>query len=114
MKFLKWGILAVVVVVVAALLIVWMNLNGIVRRTVETQGTKQLDVKTTLGGATVSLFGGSLGLKDLQIASPPGYAAPQMLALGKGHAAVSYGQLRQQPVHVQTIELNAPKLVIEQ
>jgi len=114
MKFLKWGVLAVVVLVVAALLIGWINLNGIVRRTVETQGTKQLDVKTTLGGASVSLFGGSLGLKDLEIASPPGYAAPQMLSLGKGHVAVSYGQLRQQPVHVQTIELNAPKLVIEQ
>ena len=83
-KYIKWIVLAVVVVVIAGLGIVWANLNSIVRRTVERQATSSLDLQTTLGGANVSLLGGSVSLKDLSIASPPGYKAVPMFSLGAG------------------------------
>ena len=37
-----------------------------------------------------------------------------MLSLGQADLAVSYGQLRQEPVHVRSITLKNPRLVIEQ
>ncbi|MBC8106552.1 MAG: AsmA family protein [Anaerolineae bacterium] len=112
-KYLKWIVLALVVVIVAALGIVWANLNGIVRRTVETQTTSSLDLQTTLGGASVSIFGGNLGLKDLKIASPPGYKAVPMFALGQAGVNVSFGDLRGDPVHIKHITLDSPRVVIE-
>ena len=114
MKIVKWIVLGVVGLVVIVALVVYFNLNGIVRSTVESQGTQQLNVSTTLSGASVSLFGGSLGLDDLEIASPPGFEAPKILTLDGASVEVSYGQLRQDPIHMQQVQIKGPKLVIEQ
>jgi hypothetical protein len=112
-RIIKWIVLIVIVLVVGALAIVYFNLNGIVRRTVETQASSSLDLKTTLGSARVSLLGGSLNLGDLAIASPPGYKAPAMLSLNDAGVRVSLGQLRGDPVHVKQITLDSPRIVLE-
>jgi hypothetical protein len=112
-RIIKWVVLIVIVLVVAAVAIVYFNLNGIVRRTVETQASSSLDLKTTLGSARVNLFGGSLNLGDLSIASPPGYRAPSMLSLNDAGVKVSLGELRGDPVHVRQITLDSPRIVLE-
>ena len=114
MKIFKWILIGVVAVVVIGIVITYMSLNRIVRSTVQTQATDQLGVQTTLGGANVSIFGGSLGLNDLQIASPQGFTAPKMFTLGGTDVSVSLGQLRSDPVHVKEVNINKPTLVIEQ
>src|SRR3954470_1943756 len=112
-RVIKWVVLIVIVLVVAGLAIVYFNINGIVRRTVETQATSSLDLKTTLGSARVSLFGGSVNLGDLSIASPPGYHAPSMLSLNNAGVKVSLGELRGDPVHVKQVTLDSPRIVLE-
>lgn len=114
MKIFRRIILAVVLLVVVALLIVYFNLNRIVKRTVQTEATASLNLNTTLNSARLSLFGGKLNLNELQIASPPGFSAPHMFELGDTDLAVKYGELRKNPVHVDSITLDKPKLVIEQ
>lgn len=113
MKIVKWAVLVVLVLVIAVGLIIYFNLNGIIKRTVETQATASLSVPTTLGSANLSLFGGSLGLNDLDIGSPKGFSAPQLLTLDDASVKVSYGQLRSDPVRIEHIELKSPKLVVE-
>jgi hypothetical protein len=110
---LMWIVVGLVAVVVIGLAVVWMNLNGIVKRTVETQATNSLDLKTTLGSANVSIFGGSLQLEDLKIASPAGYSADQMLALSGAGVKVSLGELRSDPIHVRNVTIDQPRVVIE-
>src|SRR5262245_29799762 len=112
-RVIKWIVLIVIVLVVGALAIVYFNLNGIVRRTVETQATSSLDLKTTLGSARVNLFGGSVNLGDLSIASPPGFKAPSMLSLNDAGVKVSLGELRGDPVHVKQVTLDSPRIVLE-
>lgn len=114
MKIVKWVLLAVVLLVIGVVVAVWMNLNGIVRRTVQTQSSQQLNVATALKGATVSLFGGSLGLNNFEVDSPAGFSAPKILTLDDAKVNVSYGQLRQDPVHVEEVNIKAPRLVVEQ
>ncbi len=114
MKILKWAVLILVVVLIGAALVIYFNLNRIVKRTVETQATNSLNLQTQLVSANLALFGGDLTLKDLSIASPPSYSAPHMLTVGGTDVSVSYGQLRSDPVHVKAITINKPKLVIEQ
>ena len=80
-KYIKWIVLGIVVIVIAVVLIVYLNINGIIKRTVESQGTEQLKVQTTLGSANLSLFGGSVSLSDLNIGSPAGFTAPQMSSI---------------------------------
>ena len=114
MKIIRRIILAVVLLVVVAVLIVYFNLNRVVKRTVESQATTSLNLNTTLNSARLSLFGGKLNLNELQIASPPGFSAPHMLELGDTNLAVKYGELRKDPVHIESLTLDKPKLVIEQ
>lgn len=113
-KTVRRLLLVLVLLVIVAVGVVWFYLDRIVKRTVETQATTSLNLPTSLGGASLSLIGGKVGLSDLQIASPPGFAAPNMLTLGKANVAVSYGQLRSDPMHVGSITLERPTLVIEQ
>ena len=114
MKWVRRLILAVVLLVVIALVIVYMSLDRIVKNTVQSQATASLNLQTTLNSASLSLFGGKLGLNDLQIANPPGFSNAKMLEVGDTNVGVSYGQLRSQPIHVNAITIDKPKLVIEQ
>jgi len=113
MKWLKWIVIAVVVLVIGGLVIVYFSLDSIIKHTVEKQGTASLNLQTNVNSASLALFGGKLGLNNLTIASPPGFNAPHMLELGTTDLQVSYGQLRQDPVHVNSITLDKPKLIVE-
>ena len=106
--------LGVIGLVLIVLLILYFRLNGIVKRTVEQQATNSLNLQTEVGGAQLSLFGGSLSLDEIQIASPQGFAAPFMLRLEEGDVKVKYGQLRQDPIRITSLVLDEPRLVIEQ
>lgn len=110
----KWIVLVVVALIFGGLLIVYINLNGIVRSTIETQTTRQLNLQTDLGAARLALLGGKLSLDDLRIASPAGFQAERILQLDHASVQVQYGQLRQQPVRIQEIVIEKPRLVIEQ
>src|SRR3954468_21104145 len=70
MKYLKWIVIGVVVLILIVVGVVLLRIDSIVRSTVETQATDSLDLATTLKSANVSIFGGSLALKDLEVASP--------------------------------------------
>lgn len=114
MKIVKWAIVAVVVLVVLGLAVFWFALDRIVRRTVETQATASLQTQTTLGAASVAPVRGKVALSDLKISSPPGYSADHIFTLGDVNVAVSYGELRQDPIRVESISLKDPVITIEQ
>jgi len=113
MKIIRRVVLAIVLLVVVGVFVLYKSLDHILKSAVETQATKSLNLQTTLGSASLSLFGGELKLDDLKIASPPGFAAPEMLTLGGSDLKVTYSQLRSQPIHVANITLDKPLLVIE-
>ena len=104
------GLVAVLVVAVAGL---YFYRNSLIRSAVESQANSSLGVKTTLGGAHLGLFGGTLDLDDLKIASPAGYKADHMFTLGGLDLGVNYADLRKDPVRVGKITVDQPKAVIE-
>jgi uncharacterized protein involved in outer membrane biogenesis len=114
MKPLRRTVLVVVTLLVVAGVVAFLGIDGILKRKVEEQATASLKLDTTLNSARLSLFGGKVNLNRLRIASPQGFSAPHMLELGDIDLAVRYGQLRKDPIHVQSLTLNQPRLVIEQ
>jgi hypothetical protein len=115
MKKLKWIIIVLLVLVVGGIGILYLSLDGIIKSVVESQGTEQLKVPTTLDSVNLSLFHGTLGLSNFAIGSPQGFSAPQMMSLG-GLSVDTGGvmQLRNEPIHIPSIRIDRPKLVIEQ
>jgi hypothetical protein len=114
MKKIKWIIGSLVTVLVIALVIVWLSINSIVRNQIETQASSSLNLKTTLGSAHVSILGGSLGLNDLAVASPEGFTAPRMFGLEGAKVGVSLGNLRSDPVAIDRIVIDQPRVIVEQ
>ena len=114
MKTLRRTLLVVVLLLVVAGVVVYLYLDSILKSTVETQATDSLNLTTTLDSAHLAIFGGEVTLKQLQVASPQGFAAEHMLGLGRLNVAVKYGQLGKDPIHIQSINIDSPRLVIEQ
>jgi AsmA family len=113
-KIFKWMAIGLVLLIILAIVITVKSLDGILRSAVQTEATNSLNLPTTLGGVDLSLLGGKLSLSDLAIASPKGFSAAQMFTLGTAAVNVSYGQLRGNPIRIDAITLDKPKIVIEQ
>jgi len=114
MKRIKWIAVGLLAVLLLAGVIVFLNLGGIVRRTVESQASASLAVPTSVSSARVSIFGGKLRLDNIAVSSPPGYSSPRILTLGGVSVGVNYGDLRKEPISIDRITLDRPTLVIEQ
>ncbi|MEM8875267.1 MAG: AsmA family protein [Planctomycetota bacterium] len=109
----------IVLAVVFVLLIVGgfilvSRLDGIVRSQIESNATTSLDLKTTLAGANVGILGGDVTLDTLAVASPEGFTAPSMFSVGGVDLQTSYGKLLGDPVRVDAVAINQPKIVLEQ
>jgi len=63
MRFIKWIVLGVLVLVIVVGVAVYLNLNSIIRSTVESQTAQSLKLETTLNSASLALFGGNLTLQ---------------------------------------------------
>lgn len=112
-KKLKWIVAIVALLIVVALIGVVLNLNRIVRVAVEKGSTKSLQLPTSLGGASLGLLSGDVSLSDYSVASPPGFDAPHMLELGNLSVDTSYKKVFGEPVAIDSIRIDKPKLVLE-
>jgi hypothetical protein len=114
MRLLRRTLFVVVVLAVIAGGVVYFTFDRILRRAIETEGTASLRLTTTLNSARLSLFGGKLALNNLRIASPQGFPAPHMLETKDIDLLVKYSELRKEPIHVESLIIDHPRLVIEQ
>lgn len=114
-KWIRRLVILVVLLVVGGVVALYLSLGRIVKSVVQKEGTEQLHVTTTLSSASVGVTSGSIGFKDFALGSPAGFSAPAMLTVG-GLTVDTAGvtHLRDKPLHVTTIQLDAPHLVIEQ
>src|ERR1043166_2862876 len=108
---LALGIGALVVIAAAAVV---LNADRLIKSAVERNGTHSLRLATSLDSARLSLFGGKLGLNGLAIASPAGFTAPHFLEAHAIDVDASFAQLRREPIHVGSLTIDRPVLVIEQ
>ena len=114
MKHLGRALLVVLAVVAIAVGFAILNLDRIIRSTVEREATSSLRLNTGLGSARAALLGGTLNLHDLRIASPRGFSAVHMLTFDDLDVAVRLRDLREKPIHVSSLRIDEPTLVIEQ
>jgi hypothetical protein len=113
MRIIKWVVLALVLLIVIGLIVLFVALNGIVKKAVVSQSSASLNVPTSLAAANVSLFGGKVSLKQFDVGSPQGFKSPQLMQLGGLDVGVKVSELRGQPLHINEITITDPKMVIE-
>ncbi|MCG3124390.1 MAG: hypothetical protein GIKADHBN_02853 [Phycisphaerales bacterium] len=106
MKKLLVLLVLAIVLVIAAVVALFIYIDSAVKVAVERGGTYAMGVPTTLGDADVGIMSGSLELKELKIANPPGGKSDRFFGLGDGKVAVSLASLRQPIIEVPTLALS--------
>ena len=112
----KWiirSIIGVVALVVVAVLVVFLFLNSIVKKGVETVGPQIVKVDVKLASANLSPFSGSGELKGLEVGNPEGYKSPSAIKVGSIKVAIEVGSVISDTIKIDSINIQSPEITCE-
>lgn len=116
MKIVKiiGGLVAVlVIVVVAAAVFLWSNLDSIVEQVMEEQGSKVTQTKVDVDGVKLELTSGKGSIKGIGIDAPAGFSRPQIFTLDKISVAVDPKTVTKDVIVIDEIIIDAPQIFYE-
>src|SRR5262245_19077708 len=114
MKKIILGIcIGLVVIVVAGVLILFLSLNSLVKKGVETVGPRVTKVDVKLGAVKLSPFSGSGELSQFVIGNPEGYKTPSAFQFGNVKLAVQPSSVFSDVVVIDEINIQAPEITFE-
>jgi hypothetical protein len=88
--------------------------GSLVKKAVVMAGSSALKVPVALSDADLSILGGRVALRGLQIDNPPGYQHDKLLKLKEASVEVNIGSLLSDTVRIRQISLDGVDLVLEQ
>ena len=112
-KIILIGGLLVVVVLVAVVIVVATNLDGIVKKGVETVGPQITKVSVTLDSVHVGLLTGSAKVKGLVVGNPDGYKAKNAISLGLAEVGVNPMSLLSEKIVIRSVRVESPEITFE-
>lgn len=113
MKKVLIGGAVVLALFVAVLMLVLGNINPIVKKGVETAGSKVLKAPVTLDKVDISVLSGSGKLSGLTIGNPAGFQTDYAFRLGKIDVELDTGSITTDTIHVKNILIDAPSIIFE-
>jgi len=105
--------IALLILIVLAVLAISLFLDGAVKRSVESVGSKMAQVDVKLDNVSLSLLSGSGTIKGLTIGNPPGYKTSQAIGVGTATLALKPGSLLSKKVVITKIDVTAPEITFE-
>jgi hypothetical protein len=114
MKKILVGIgVVIVVLVVVALAVVFLSLNSIVKKDVETVGPQVTKVDVKLGAAEISPFSGSGRLTKLIVGNPEGYKTACAIKFDDVKVAVSVSSVMSETIVVNEFNVQGAEITLE-
>jgi len=105
--------IALVVLVIAAVVVMALSLNWVVRKGVQTVGGNVTKVDVKLQSVNLSLLSGAGEFKGLIVGNPPGFGTPWAINVGTLALAVEPRSLLSDKVVVRTVHVEAPEITFE-
>lgn len=112
-KWIVRIVLLLVVLLIAAVVALFLNLNTIVKKGVETVGPQLTKVTVTLGSADISPLSGSGKLKELFVGNPDGYKTPSAVKVGAVKVSAEIGSVMSDVIVVNEIKVQDPEITFE-
>ena len=106
-------VLVLVALLVIAVVAVFLSLNTIVKKGVETVGPQLTKATVTLGSANISPLSGSGQLHDLFVGNPEGFKTPSAIEIGSIKVAVVLGSVMSDVITVKEINIQDPEITFE-
>jgi len=112
-KIIRWGLIAVVVLILLAVLGVHFFLDGAIKRGVETIGPKLTKTDVKVNSVSLSLLSGSGKIKGLLVGNPEGFKTPSAISVGNASLALQPKSLLSDKVVVNSISVEGPEITFE-
>jgi len=106
-------VILLAVLLVAAVVVLALNLNTIVKNGVETVGPMVLGVDVKLEESNISLLSGGGSLKGLKVHNPEGYKTEHLFNLNDITLEVDLGSITGDTIHIKKIIVDAPHVIYE-
>lgn len=112
-KWILRGVGVIFGLLVIALVLVFINLNSIVRKGVETVGPQLTKVDVRLGSAKLSPMNGNGELHKLFVGNPEGYKAPSAIEVGNIKVALKLSTAMSDTIVIDEVNIQAPEITFE-
>lgn len=112
-KKLLVGLAVLVVVVIAGGGVVLLYLGPLVKKGIETVGSRVTRVEVKLASARVGLLGGHGSLRGLVVGNPPGYKSDSAMKLEEIHVQVVPRSVFADKIHIQSVAILNPAITVE-
>lgn len=112
-KILVKVVFLVVMLLIGALVVVFLTLNSLVKKGVETVGPQVTKVSIKLDSVNLSVFSGKGTLKGLVVGNPEGYQTESAVHLGEATLQLDPKSLLADKVVVKSIHVVAPEITFE-
>jgi hypothetical protein len=106
-------IIGLVVLLIAVVLVVFLSLNTIVKKSVETIGPQLTKVEIKLGRANISPLSGSGQLTKLFVGNPEGYKTPSAIQVGDIKVKVNIASVLSDTIKIESINIQSPEIAFE-
>jgi len=113
MKKLMVGAVGLLIVVIAGLVFVWSNLDGIVKDAIQTYGSEATKTQVRVADVTLKLESGHASIRGLNVGNPAGFSDPNIFELGEITVKVDTSTVNQNPIIIDEIIIKAPAVVYE-
>lgn len=110
---MKKLLILLLLVVVAVPIGVGMFGGQLLGKGVEKGGTMALGTPTTVGGASLNVLSGNVGLKDLQVKNPAGFEADHAFKVGSIDVQTDLGSLTSDTIVIDEILIASPVITVE-
>jgi hypothetical protein len=102
-----------VLVVAGVMIFVVSNLDGLVKKAIETVGSEVTGVKVAVSDVKISLTEGKGVIKGLSVGNPQGFKADSAFKLGEITLAIDTGSVTKDPVVIKEILVGSPEVTYE-
>ena len=103
----------VFVIIAAALIFVWTNLDRIVKAAIERYGSEATQTAVRVDSVTIRLASGEGAIAGVTVANPKGFTTPHAFSLGKISTRIDTRTITKSPIVIDEIRIAAPQIVYE-
>lgn len=112
-KILFFSGLGLVLLVMVAVIIVALCLDGIVKTGVQTVGPKLVQVPITLDNIHIGVLSGSAKVKGLVVGNPDGYKSPFAVSVGLAEVSADVASALSDKIVIHAIHVESPEISFE-
>ncbi len=113
MKKILIGVGVLIVVIIGAVAVLFSNLNGIIKDTVETIGGEATQATVSLDDVDISVSSGSGSLSGLSIGNPSGFKTPNAFVLGGISVKIDTASIGSDVIVIKEIVIAGPQVTYE-